>query len=230
MKNTCVKFKNQNLIDNICLTEECSDYDRDTIYKELQLYIPDIIKDNLEYKWGYYHLRKENIWFSGDNLVTRKQMFRRFKGNKSLKKADNDKEFVSYIILPFIKGKPDSSVNKKRNSLSSYNDNPFVFFEALKAMYLKEFKKYDDNLEKSLSLTKNYWNLFGEKEEGYNNFVNRFGLNCLKELKEKVKFNQFFKKDISEYCWGDYEELLCEFKKKRKEELGKLLEARWNVT
>lgn len=61
------------------LNNECKDSNRKTILEELQLYIPVITQNNLLFTNGYYKLKDMDIWFSGDNLITRKQIYRRIK-------------------------------------------------------------------------------------------------------------------------------------------------------
>ena len=78
------------MIDENTLKTKCSDSDPQIIYKELEIYISDIIQDNLIFdKKKYYRLKNKKIWFSGDNLITRKQMYLRI--NKK-KKLDSEEE------------------------------------------------------------------------------------------------------------------------------------------
>ncbi|MBQ8946475.1 MAG: hypothetical protein IJ058_06610 [Lachnospiraceae bacterium] len=206
------------------LKKTCSDTDPNIILEELHMYLPDIIRDNLEQDKGYYKLKDRDIWFSGDNLITRKQMYRRIFKKKQIDTGiQNDKEFVSYIILPFIKGNRYSGVNSLRAAAGDYNDNPFVFFEVLKEMFLCDFSLEGNTLDpvkKAIILTKNYWAIFGEGENGWNCYQKTFGLECLNDLKKIENNKKYFSKFNDKYEWDEYNKLLTEFKEKRIEELS----------
>ncbi len=210
-----------NVVDEETLKKNCSDTDRETILKELQIYIPSIIQDNLSFEMGYYRLINRKIWFSGDNLITRKQMYRRI-NKKKIPEVENDHDFASYIILPFIKGNRYSGVNTLRASTGGYDDNPFVFFEVLKELFLCGFSLDCDTcdaVKKAIILTKDYWDLFGKGEDGWECYRKTFGLICLEDLKEK-DYEKYFTGNSSLYEWKEYITLLNLFKKKRIEELS----------
>ncbi len=170
--------------------------------------------------------QNEKIALGGDNLLTRKRMYRNvFKKNEC---TCNEDKLYGYILFPRIIGDANSYVNVKRANVGGYFDNPFVFFETLKKMYDISFNDEGKELnivERSLVVTRSFWKSFGDQELGYNTYLNTFGLNCIKELKKQ--YRSFFSYGVDLFGMeNEYEKLLSEFMNMRLAELSQKLAVR----
>ena len=152
--------------------EECKDTSIGTIEDEIEMFFVSKA-ERFVFQDKYFYLKGTDICLSGDNLITKKQMWRRIHHRrKTPQNIKNDKIFSSYIILPRIRNDYRRNVNNVRNSTYGYNDNPFLFFKALRNMYICEFDKSKaskplDYVEKAIIQTNLFWKLFGNEEEGY---------------------------------------------------------------
>ena len=181
-------------------------------------------------------MKDTNICLSGDNLITKKQMWRRaLHQRKTPEGVENDKVFLAYIILPRIKNNYRSNVNNVRNSTYGYNDNPFLFFKVLRNMYICEFDESKlnvslDYVEKAIIQTKSFWELFGHGAEGYAECERAFCVHGILELCADEKYKKFLRKRITEVeDLPIYEELLDKLRAIRKVELSERLEVMKNV-
>ena len=168
--------------------------------------------------------KTKQIRIGGDNLVTRKQMYRRMhSAKKSPDIICNDDKLSSFILLPLVIGDRNSSVNTKRNSVSGYNDNPFAFVTLLKELYMKEFEISQnsyDKLEWAMYQTREYWKIFGSGVDGFEKYISTFCLTCIYELEKNDKYKKFFcKKKYGKEEWEDYDELISQFAEMRKKEM-----------
>lgn len=212
------------------IEEECRDTDINVIKNEIEIFFEDkaclfVFKDN------NYYLGDTNICLSGDNLITKKQMWRRVHHQRKTPEGiENDKLFLSYIVLPRIKNDYSSNVNLVRNSTYGYNDNPFLLFNTLRKMYICEFNESISNepldtVEKSIIQTKEFWELFGRGIEGYMECERAFCVNGILELCEKDKYKKFLNKGIPEVDeLVFYEELLDKLRIIRGEQMRERLE------
>ena len=99
-----------------------------------------------------------------------------------------------------------------------YNDNPFLFFKALRNMYICELDKSKaskplDYVEKAIIQTNFFWKLFGNGEEGYAECERAFCVSGILELCEDDKYKEFLCEKIpEEEGWSFYETLLDELR------------------
>ena len=218
-------------MENVNIDKKCRDTDVSVIKDEIEIFFSDIV-EQFVFEDKYFYLKGTNICLSGDNLITRKQMYRRiYHQRKTPEGVDNDHVFSSYIVLPRIKNVYCSNVNIARSSTWGYNDNPFVFFNVLRDMYIccfdvKKISRQIDWVEKTIIKTKVFWKLFGHGEEGYKNCERAFCVKGIRELCEKEKYKVFLCKGIpQENDWKLYEELLGKLRTIRKEQMLKRLGA-----
>jgi hypothetical protein len=180
---------------------------------------------------------KDEIWLRGDNLITRKQMYKMLCG-KPKEPVDNDHHLYSFIVLPYIRkeGMGRNQLNSKRATVAGYYDNPFVFLDTLEKCFNKQFNDMDnkDGVEELILHEDNikFWALF-KSDDGFN-FKEYLKTFCLEfywdwDLKEKEEYKKFFGKEGEKNRWeqGDwdtYNELLTEFGNRRKDEFVKRIE------
>lgn len=200
----------EKVIRNYCNTD---DIDDNTIAHEISLYMNNY-KDEFIYdeKFGHYKMKNSDIWLTGDNLITYRQTGRRMLHVRKFE-TDNDDLFSSYIPMPYVAGGgPRSDVNKARNSTAYYSDNPFCFFETLRNEYTHNFEIEDDNVQKAICATKNFWMLFKD----YESYIKAFCLESLRELKENVEYKKFFDARLyDKEDWPIYCKLMSEFRNAR---------------
>ena len=218
-------------MEKVIIDKECRDTDSSVIKDEIKIFFRDKAKQFV-FEDKYYYLKGTNICLSGDNLITKKQMWRRiYHKRKTTDGVDNDNVLSAYIVLPRIKNDYRSNVNNLRSSTLGYNDNPFVFFDMLRDMYIccfdeKKISKQLDWVEKAIIRTKVFWELFGHGEEGYKNCEEAFCVRGIRELCKEEKYKVFLCKEIpSKNDWKFYEELLEKLKTIRKEQMQERLEA-----
>lgn len=217
-------------LENVIIDKECRDTDIRVITEEIEIFFRDKA-DQFTFENKYFYLQNTNICLSGDNLITKKQMWRRINHQrKTPNSVDNDQVFSAYIVLPRIKNDYRSNVNNARSSTWGYNDNPFVFFNVLRDMYIcyfdeKKISKQLDWVEKAIIQTKVFWELFGRGEEGYKNCEESFCVRGIRELCEEEKYKAFLCKGIPpKDDWKLYEELLEKLRTIRKKQMLKRLE------
>lgn len=199
----------------VCLgNKKSSDNAKGIIYEEIKLYLSEQ-KEKMKYDKGYFHFNVdgEEIWISGDNLITYKQMYRRMHHKRKLPDDfENSQGLPAYIIMPFIKGNRNSNVNIKRAAVSGYNDNPLAFLITLRSMYESDFNINDsenDPVKKSIQVTKKFWLLFGQGKEGYYNYLLAFKLNCIKRYEDDEKYRKYYAVyNFEKGDWPLYKELL----------------------
>ena len=198
--------------------EECKDTSIGAIEDEIEMFFGSKA-ERFVFQDKYFYLKGTDICLSGDNLITKKQMWRRIHHRrKTPQNIENDKIFSSYIILPRIRNDYRSNVNNVRNSTYGYNDNPFLFFKALRTMYICEFDKSKaskplDYVEKAIIQTNLFWKLFGNGEEGYAECERAFCVSGILELCEDDKYKEFLcEKILEEEGWSFYETLLDELR------------------
>lgn len=207
------------------------DTDIDVIKKEIEIFFGDKA-ENFVFEDKHFYLKDTNICLSGDNLITKKQMWRRaYHQRKTPEGVENDKVFSAYIILPRIRNIYRSNVNNVRNSAYGYNDNPFLFFKALRNMYICEFDETKareplDYVEKAIIQTKPFWVLFGLGAQGYAECERAFCVRGILELCADEKYKKFLCKRIPEVEeLSLYEELLEKLRTIRKVQMTERLEA-----
>lgn len=171
---------------------------------------------------------KKNKKFNlrGDNLITKKKMFIKMFGRKKYlnEQIENDNHIYSYILMPHIPNIARCQINSKRASVQEYSDNPFIFFSSLEALYRSKFEKEDaDPVEIWIIKNRSFWDLFGEGEDGYNNYLDTFCLEGIKEIMKSSKssYEKFFKKqtipkETDRNDWNKYIEILDSLAMKRK--------------
>lgn len=211
------------------------DTDVDVIKDEIEIFLGDKA-ENFVLKDKHFYLKGTNICLSGDNLITKKQMWRRaWHRRKAPEGVENDKIFSSYIILPRIKNNYRSNVNNARNSTYGYNDNPFLFFKTLKNMYICEFDETKaseplDCVEKAIIQTKPFWELFGFGAEGYAECERAFCVRGILKLCAGERYKEFLGKRIPKVeDLPPYEELLDKLRTIRKVQMTERLESMKNV-
>ena len=215
--------------------DECRDTSIVTIKDEIEIFFGDKA-EKFVFRDACYYLKDTDICLSGDNLITKRQMWRRaYRKRKAPENAKNDVQFFAYIILPRIKKSYRSNVNNVRNSAYGYNDNPFLFFKALRNMYICEFDETKageplDYVEKAIIQTKPFWVLFGVGEDGYTEYERTFCVRGILKLCVDEKYKIFLCKRIPEVeDLQLYEELLDELRTIRKAQMTERLEAMKNV-
>ena len=214
----------------IIIDKECSDTDTRVIKDEIEIFFRDKA-EQFVFENNYFYLKGTNICLSGDNLITKKQMYRRmYHQRKAPDDVDNDHVFSAYIILPRIKNDYRSNVNNARSSTWGYNDNPFVFFNVLRDMYIccfdeRKLSKQLDWVEQAIIQTKVFWELFGRGEEGYKNCEEAFCVRGIRELCEKENYKVFLRKEIPRKEDREfYEELLEKLRTIRRRQMQERLE------
>lgn len=210
--------------------DECKDTSIATIKDEIEIFFGDKA-DKFIFRDGRFYLKGTDICLSGDNLITKKQMWRRaYRKRKAPDAAKNDDVFFAYIILPRIRNIYRSNVNNVRNSAYGYNDNPFLFFEALRNMYICEFDETKvseplDYVEKAIIQTKPFWGLFGLGAEGYAEYERAFCVRGILEICADEKYKKFLCKRIPEVeDLPLYEELLDKLRAIREVQMTERLE------
>lgn len=211
------------------------DTDIDVIKKEIEIFFGDKA-ENFVLKDKHFYLKDTNICLSGDNLITKKQMWRRaYHQRKTPEGVENDKVLSAYIILPRIKNNYRSNVNIVRNSAYGYNDNPFLLFKALRHMYICNFDESKasesiDYVEKAIIQTKAFWELFGVGEDGYAECERAFCVSGILKLCEDDKYKIFLHKRIPKVKELQlYEALLDKLRTIRKIQLAERLETIRNM-
>ena len=195
------------------------------IEKEISLYlkgIMDVTSNN-----SYWKVADCGCYLGGDNLLTRKMMYRSICKKKSCPGSiNNEKLFAGYILMPYIPRTDDSkliSINSLRATVAGYNDNPFLFIKKLEEQYNKGFKyiEGDDPLEVAICKTHMYWSKFGEGKDGFSAWREAFCLPNLEEYNIPETESFFIKSPINmehkAEDWGIYQDLLkrlCEDRKK----------------
>lgn len=216
------------------IDKEYNGGDQDTCVLDLEILLYFQLNDNFKVKRINKNViltndkNNKEIYLRGDNLITKKTMYRRifFPSFKEYlnSKIENDNHIYSYILMPHIKSAAKCQLNSKRASVGEYSDNPFVFFNSLKSLYNSNFeKKTVDKVEEWIIKNKEFWELFGNENEGYKNYLRTF---CLEEIEELMEFcdcnyKKFFEKRIIPEEWGqkewtEYVEILYCFRDKRK--------------
>ena len=218
-------------MEKVIIDKECKDTDPSVIQDEIKIFLGDKA-EQFVFEDNYFYLKGTNICLSGDNLITKKQMWRRiYHKRKTIDEVNNDNVLSAYIVLPRIKNDYRSNVNNIRSSTWGYNDNPFVFFDVLRDMYIcyfdeKKISKQLDWVEKAIIRTKVFWELFGQGEEGYKNCEVAFCVRGIRELCEEEKYKVFLCKNIPrKNDWKLYEELLEKLRTIRKEQMQERLDA-----
>lgn len=159
--------------------EECKDTSIGTIEDEIEMFFGSKA-ERFVFQDKYFYLKGTDICLSGDNLITKKQMWRRIHHRrKTPQNIENDKIFSSYIILPRIRNDYRSNVNNVRNSTYGYNDNPFLFFKALRNMYICELDKSKaskplDYVEKAIIQTNFFGNCLEMEKKAMQNVSGLF--------------------------------------------------------
>lgn len=215
---------------NIGLVDkECGDTETEVIKDEIKIFFGDNA-EKFTFKNKYFYLNDTNICLSGDNLITKKQMWRRsYHKRKAPDGVKNDDKFLAYIVLPRIQNNYRSNVNSTRNSTFGYNDNPFLFFYVLNKMYKCEFDESKtseslDYVEKSIVLTKAFWELFGQGVEGYAECEKAFCVSGILKLCEEDKYKVFLRKEIPTVeDLQLYDELLKKLRILRREQMQERL-------
>ena len=157
------------------------------IEKEISLYLKGII--DVTSKNSYWKVTDCGCYLGGDNLLTRKMMYRSIYKKKSCPSSiNNEKLFAGYILMPYIPRTDASkliSINSLRATVAGYNDNPFLFIKKLEEQYNKGFryKEGDDPLEVAICKTGKYWRKFGEGIDGFNHWREAF---CLPRIDEYI--------------------------------------------
>jgi len=119
------------------IVREYNGGDQDTGVLDMEILLYFQLNDNFKVKRIHKDViltdKKDNkeICLRGDNLITKKTMYRRI-FSLSLKeylnrKIENDNHIYSYFLMPHIKGVAKCQINSKRASIGEYSDNPFVF-------------------------------------------------------------------------------------------------------
>jgi hypothetical protein len=161
----------------------------------------------------------KQIVLRGDNLVTRKQVLRKVYKNIRGENT-NEKNICAYTLMPHIIGDERCQINSKRATTFKYFDNPCFFFEKLRNAYQLDFQiENADNVENWIIKKENilFWEIWGKKDEGYKAYLEDFCLSFLPKLKKD--YGALFGENWMNESWDTYKSMLCEFSKKRIEEI-----------
>lgn len=227
-------------IDEI-VSEKYSDQSCTAIEVEKELFLYKLAEMNSEIldikrKANTICIEKKEIEIvlRGDNLLTRKQPFKKI-CKKNTANKENEENIIAYTLMPHISQGGRCQINSKRATTTNYFDNPCYFFEKLRKAYEDEFDiKNPDNVETWIIKPENviFWRIWGEKEKGYKNYLDAFCLSFLEDMREKDEYKIFFEDDnwwncdncMSKDRWKAYQNLLSEIRQQREEEIRKRYE------
>ena len=191
-KETLKKYKEKN-------TEQYEDPDRISykLYHFTKIILNDklnryqnvkIVKDPGDYRFCLelkYSLQKESIHLTGD-WIGKPAIITDDKSNKE----DKDKcealgilhTIAGHVFWPSSRKNRNNTVNQCRSD----KINIFKTLEVLKNCYNKNFEASEKGLEKAFGDYADYYKSFGDREEGYNNYLDFWDLKAFDDKKVKI--------------------------------------------